>query len=100
MKCPTGKEVAVLYCAAGYYVGAFDDEGPYCQISGYFNSKEDAQTALDSRSFYRDAPENYFCCGVGFCLPEKEAYDDSMDSVDFDDLKAEVDIADPEYGLR
>lgn len=71
MKCIKGKDIQVLRSAAGYYIGCYDEEGPYCRISGYYGSREAAETALSTRTFNRFADEIDFCnqgCG---CIPEE-----------------------------
>lgn len=54
--CPDcGKDIVLTVCqsAAGYYVGAWCNCGPYCRESGYYRTKEEAQRALDSGEFGR-----------------------------------------------
>ena len=54
--CPDCKKTLVLsVCrsAAGHYVGTWCDCGPYSRESGYYNSQEEAQAALDSGAFSR-----------------------------------------------
>lgn len=72
MKCIKGKEISVHHSRAGWYIGCWDEEGPYCRISGYYGSKEEAERHLELRSFWREADEIWFCnrgCG---CLPEED----------------------------
>lgn len=64
-RCKQGKEVKVFHSAAGFYIGTFDDEGPYCRLSvEYYKDRDKAQTALDNRTFTeRETPEIMFCNG-------------------------------------
>ena len=55
-RCTCGWVVELSVCksAAGYYVGAFCPNcGPYCRESGYYATREQAQAALDSGSYWR-----------------------------------------------
>ena len=66
-KCPDcGREMPLQVCqsGAGYYIGTmccidvdtYDDIGhcqPYSRESGYYKTKEEAQAALSSGSFFR-----------------------------------------------
>lgn len=69
-KCKKGLEVSVLKCFSGYYIGTFDEEGPYCRLSeGYYPSQERAEKALEDRSFAeRDCIENNHCNGFSRCF--------------------------------
>lgn len=70
MKCIKGKEIQVLRSNAGYYIGCFDVDGPYCRISHYYRDKATAEAALKNKTFFRDAEEISFCnrgCG---CIPD------------------------------
>jgi len=51
--CRVKLELQVLQSNAGYYIGTFCDCGPYSRESGYYSSRETAQTALDSGQFGR-----------------------------------------------
>jgi len=51
--CGESLNLKVLRSAAGYYVGTFCNCGPYSRESGYYDSRESAQTALDSGQFGR-----------------------------------------------
>jgi hypothetical protein len=69
MICTKGKKLQVLNSNAGYYIGVFDDEGPYCRMSEYYRSRELAEAALESGVISeRVCVENKFCSG-GFCIP-------------------------------
>jgi len=49
MECGTALDIQVLCSAAGYYIGFFCPEcGPYSRESGYFRSREEADSALNS----------------------------------------------------
>ena len=68
MKCVKGLEVCVLNSPAGYYVGTIDQECfPNCRLSQeYYKKKEEAQTALNNRTFtLRTCIENQFCAPNG-----------------------------------
>ena len=68
MKCIKGYEIKPMKSAAGWYVGTTDEDGfPMCRISGYYPTKETAQTALDNKTFYRFAEEISFCNGGCGC---------------------------------
>ena len=64
-KCIKGKEVTVLRSAAGYYVGTFDEEGPYCRLSQCYGKTIDDPIINTER----DCVENNHCNGgsVGRC---------------------------------
>lgn len=57
-------KLTILKSMAGYYIGRtywddeFEFEGPYSRESEYYPTAEDAEAALDQRSFFRDAVEN------------------------------------------
>lgn len=70
LRCRHGKEIDVHKSAAGWYIGVVDDCGPFCRISGYYRSKEEAQHHLDNRTFYRDAIEIDACNRRHGCIPE------------------------------
>lgn len=77
--CKQGKELRVLESPAGFYIGTFDDEGPYCRISLYYNDRKWAQEDLDAylkdnRQFItRDCMEMQFCgCTIGGKFPTKK----------------------------
>jgi hypothetical protein len=54
MECGTTLALQVLSSAAGYYLGFFCPYcGPYSRESGYFRSREEAETALDLGGFGR-----------------------------------------------
>lgn len=36
-----------------YYIGTFCKCGPYSRESGYYATREEAQTALDNNTYYR-----------------------------------------------
>lgn len=72
MKCIKGKEISVHHSRAGWYIGCWDEEGPYCRISGYYGSKEEAERHLELRSFWREADEIWFCNRGHGCLPEED----------------------------
>ena len=44
-------QLDVLRSNAGYYIGRMCDEGPYCRNSGYFNTREQAEYALDTKAY-------------------------------------------------
>lgn len=44
---PGVSEFQVLRSNAGWYVGTMCEEGPYSRESGYFKTREEAQSALD-----------------------------------------------------
>jgi hypothetical protein len=46
-------ELNVFRSNAGYYVGRYCDEGPYSRESGYYNTADQAQEALDSNQYSR-----------------------------------------------
>lgn len=47
-------EISVCQSAAGYYVGAVCPNcGPYCRESGYYNTYEEAEAALESGFYWR-----------------------------------------------
>jgi hypothetical protein len=43
----------VLRSAAGYYIGTQCECGPYSRESGYYRTYEEAESALNSGSFFR-----------------------------------------------
>ena len=52
MECGTTLDIQVLCSAAGYYIGFFCPNcGPYSRESGYYDSREEAEKALNS-GFY------------------------------------------------
>ena len=54
MECGTTIDLQVLSSAAGYYIGFFCPEcGPYSRESGYFRSRDEAETVLDLSDFGR-----------------------------------------------
>jgi len=54
MECGTTIDLQVLCSAAGYYIGFFCPEcGPYSRESGYFHSRDQAETVLDLGDFGR-----------------------------------------------
>ena len=54
MECGTNLTIQVLSSAAGYYIGFFCPEcGPYSRESGYYRSRDEAETALDLGGFGR-----------------------------------------------
>ena len=70
-KCLTCKHRRIHKSVAGYYIGTYLDNKPYCRISGYFESKQQATQALKSGEFmYYDSIKNYLVrtevlsCGV------------------------------------
>lgn len=70
MKCTIGYTLSVFQSSFGYYIGAFDEGKPNCRISiEYYASKEEAQDALDNKTFNtRLAIENMYCNGWLGCL--------------------------------
>jgi len=53
-ECGAELPIRVLRSAAGYYIGFLCKKcGPYGRESGYYNSKEEAETALNSGCFGR-----------------------------------------------
>lgn len=64
-RCYKGRTVTVLKSNCGYYIGTIDGNEPYCRLSAeYYKSKEEAQYALDNRTFTeRDAIEVMYCNG-------------------------------------
>ena len=53
-ECNTVLTIQVLCSAAGYYIGFFCPEcGPYSRESGYFHSRDEAETVLDLGDFDR-----------------------------------------------
>lgn len=77
MKCNQGRELEVLRSPAGFYIGTFE-EGPYCRCSCYYKTREQAQKALETMSFFRDCEENYFCSAGMGCIKSADQgfYDD------------------------
>jgi len=62
-------KLKVMKSGAGWYIGRsyfdqeFGFEGPYSRESGYFVSKESAQSGLDEDSYvFRDCIENGLVC--------------------------------------
>ena len=54
IECNTVLTIQVLCSAAGYYIGFFCPEcGPYSRESGYFHSRDEAETAFDLGEFGR-----------------------------------------------
>ena len=54
MECGTVQTIQVLSGAAGYYIGFFCPEcGFYSRESGYFHSRDEAETAFDLGDFGR-----------------------------------------------
>jgi hypothetical protein len=51
--CGRMPKLDVQYSAAGYYIGAWCDCGPYSRESGYYRTGEDAQADLDSGAYGR-----------------------------------------------
>jgi len=52
--CGTVLNIEVLSSAAGYYIGFFCPQcGPYSRESGYFQSRKDAEMALNQGCFAR-----------------------------------------------
>jgi hypothetical protein len=48
VECGTTIDLRILCSAAGYYIGFFCPEcGPYSRESGYFHSRDEAETAFD-----------------------------------------------------
>lgn len=80
MKCVKGNEISVHKTPAGYYIGCFDDEGPVCRISRYYNKEEQAKQALDNGTFYPDEG-CVLCPGVLNCVSDEDEVDDSIWSV-------------------
>lgn len=61
--CKEGYNVRVLRSNAGYYVGTQDESGvPYCRLSGYYETENQAQGALMHGFKIRDAVEINWCC--------------------------------------
>jgi hypothetical protein len=57
--CGQVLKLEVLRSGAGYYVGTFCPEcGPYSRESGYFRTREEAQTALDEGGYERHLQPN------------------------------------------
>jgi hypothetical protein len=51
--CDTTLHIEVLR-SNRYYIGFFCPKcGPYSRESGYYNTREEAQTALDNKTYYR-----------------------------------------------
>lgn len=63
MKCTKGHELKVYSSNAGFYIGTWDEEGPFCRCSAnYYPSKLMAQDLLDTQTFMvRNCMENDFC---------------------------------------
>jgi hypothetical protein len=47
-------EPSVQRSAAGYYVGTWCDCGPYSRESGYYQTAEEARSALDTGLYWRE----------------------------------------------
>lgn len=64
-RCKQGRDITVLQSNGGYYIGTIEDNQPYCRLSAaYYKTKEEAQYALDNRTFIeRDAIEVMYCNG-------------------------------------
>ena len=69
--CQKGLELNVYKSYAGYYIGTFicegEDVGPNCRCSGYYKTREDAEHALETRTFNRVCMENDMCHGGRGC---------------------------------
>lgn len=52
-ECHTTPELDVHTSPAGYYVGTYCKCGPYSRESGYYRTRDLAQTALDKGLFNR-----------------------------------------------
>ena len=53
-ECENEMDIGVYQSAAGFYIGFFCENcGPYSRESGYYPSREHAQSALDSDSYFR-----------------------------------------------
>jgi hypothetical protein len=53
--CNITPKLSVCHSAAGYYVGTRCDCGPYSRESGYYKKHEQAEAALASSDFGREA---------------------------------------------
>lgn len=51
--CGVMPELKVCYSAVGYYIGTWCNCGPYSRESGYYSTREQAETAMKS------GPQNY-----------------------------------------
>jgi hypothetical protein len=51
--CRTKLTNEVLRSAAGYYIGTQCECGPYSRESGYYRTYEEAESVLNSGSFFR-----------------------------------------------
>ena len=65
--CKKGLKIRVLR-SNNYYIGTTDEEGvPNCRLSGYFNTRKQACTMLNSGIFDYGC-DNYWCscgdCGI------------------------------------
>lgn len=49
--CKKGNTVGIYKSAAGYYVGTFDDQGPYCRLSCYYGKTKNDPVMNQMRSF-------------------------------------------------
>ena len=60
----------------GYYLGTRTKEGyPNCRFTGYFNSRDEAESALKEGTWKRRVcEENNFCCGSTCNLMEVEKF--------------------------
>ena len=71
MKCTMGKEIGIHKTPAGYYIGVWDEDGPRCRISGYYKKKENAEKALEYKTFFPDEG-CVLCPGIWECIPEED----------------------------
>lgn len=51
--CGTMPRIDVYRSAAGFYVGTYCACGPYSRESGYYRTRAEAQTALDTAAYTR-----------------------------------------------
>jgi hypothetical protein len=51
--CKTVLIAKVLISGGGFYIGTYCDCGPFSRESLYYSSREEAQTALDNKTFSR-----------------------------------------------
>ena len=69
--CQKGLEVQVFSSYVGFYIGTFicdgEDVGPNCRCSGYYKTREQAEQALETRTFDRVCMENDMCHGGCGC---------------------------------
>lgn len=66
-KCIHGREVEVHMSGAGYFIGVWDEEGPFCRASGYYRTRAEATTALENGFVSRIAGEIVLCNGGQGC---------------------------------